>query len=197
MVEPGPEQPRALGRIDHRHGRPVLDAPTGIEDLELGDERAGKVAAHAIEAHHGRVADEVEEGVGHLHRRPTICQRNDLDADEVRPACHVLVGVELGGQPRAAQLCSYRRRPGAEYRHVSRDPRPDLGDQGRGDLGQRERENVVRPGDQTLRRLIGSDDDEQVHGAMLAQGRALCIEIVEFGLPTTRPCPRQIEQVFG
>jgi hypothetical protein len=80
---------------------------------------------------------------------------------------------------------------------VPGDPRPDLGDQGRSDLGQRDRENVVRPGGQALGGLVGSDYDEQVHGDMLAQDRALCIEIVEFDLSGGAGPPATIEQVFG
>jgi hypothetical protein len=66
---------------------------------------------------------------------------------------------------------------------VPRNSRADLGDQRRGDLGERDRQDVVRPGGETLGRLVGSDCDEQVHGDMLAHRRALCIEIVEFDLP--------------
>ena len=79
----GPEQPVALGRLDHRRRGPVLDAPARVEELELGDERAGQVPADAVEAHHRGVADEVEERVGHLHRRPAVGERHDLDPGEV------------------------------------------------------------------------------------------------------------------
>ena len=69
IVEPGREA-GPLGRLDHGRGRAVLHAPAGVEDLELGDERAGKVPADPVEAHHRGVADEVEERVGDLHLRP-------------------------------------------------------------------------------------------------------------------------------
>jgi hypothetical protein len=105
--------------------------------------------------------------------------------------------VQLGREPCVAQLRGHRCGARAEDRDVPGDPRPDLGDQGRSDLGQRDRENVVRPGGQALGGLVGSDYDEQVHGDMLAQDRALCIEIVEFDLSGGAGPPATIEQVFG
>ena len=68
---------------------------------------------------------------------------------------------------------------------------PDLRDQGRSDLGKRNRQNVVRSCSQALGRLVGSDYDEQVHGDMLADRRVLCIEIVEFGWSGPDPAPRR------
>jgi hypothetical protein len=62
------EQAVALGGVDHRHRRPVLDAATRVEELDLGEEVALEVATDPTETHQWRVAHQVEQRVGHVHR---------------------------------------------------------------------------------------------------------------------------------
>ncbi len=64
----------------------------------------GKVAAHPVEAHHRRVADEIQERVCDVHLRPAVCQRYDVDPGEILAPRHVLVGVQFGRDPGVAQL---------------------------------------------------------------------------------------------
>ncbi len=64
---PGAEQPLRLGRQDHGEGGSVLRTATGIGRLEFGDH----VTAHAVgdlrQAHHGRVANQRQGALGHVH----------------------------------------------------------------------------------------------------------------------------------
>jgi hypothetical protein len=46
-----------LGRLDHRHGDPVLDRAAGIGGLQLHEQAAG-TRVEARDLDHGRVADE-------------------------------------------------------------------------------------------------------------------------------------------
>ena len=63
----GPELAAALGVFDHPHGHPVLDRVAGIEGLDLGEDRRVRHAAgDAVDAHQGRIADGVEDGVADL-----------------------------------------------------------------------------------------------------------------------------------
>ena len=72
------------------------------------------------------------------------------------------------GSPALRSLTATGGRPGADDADLAGDSGADLGDEGRRHLGGGQREDVVRPGGETLGRLVGSDDDEQVHGDMLA-----------------------------
>ena len=175
MVDPGLRRPSRSAALDHRRSRPVLDAPTRVEELELPDQGAGEVPAHPVETDHGGVADQVEERVGDFHRRPTIGEGHDLDAEQVLAVREVLVGVQLGRQPGTPQVHGDLGRAWSDDRHVPWDTRPDVGDQRWRDIGERQRDDVVRPGGQSLGRLVGSDDDEHVHGDMLVHLRRLCL----------------------
>ena len=64
-----PEQPRLLRGVDHRHRGPVLDRPAGVHELDLRDERRAHLGGEAREAHDGRLADQVENGVPDLAAR--------------------------------------------------------------------------------------------------------------------------------
>ena len=57
----GLEEPVPLGRVDHRYRRPILDAASRIESLDLGDEITLQVTAEATHAHHRRVAHQVQQ----------------------------------------------------------------------------------------------------------------------------------------
>ena len=74
------EQPVGLGGIEHREGRPVLDAATGIEILEFGQKVTRQISPDPVEPDERRVADEIECAFRHLHRRAWIGDRVHLDA---------------------------------------------------------------------------------------------------------------------
>ncbi len=63
----GSEQALGLGRQDHREGGSVLGATTGIRRFEFGDHVTAQVAAHLRQSDHGRVADEREGALRHVH----------------------------------------------------------------------------------------------------------------------------------
>ena len=95
IVPPGLQEAVALGGVDHGDGRTVLHAAAGVEHLELGEEVALQVAPDAPEPHERRVADQVEQRVGHFHAAsdPTSrgsCHRHSVVelavADVQRPA---------------------------------------------------------------------------------------------------------------
>ena len=67
------EQAGPLGGLDHRQPDAVLDRAAGVEHLELGEQQRlplerTEVADDARDPDEGRVADEVEDGLGVLHR---------------------------------------------------------------------------------------------------------------------------------
>src|SRR5258706_2361254 len=69
----GLEKPGALGRLDHRQADSILDRAAGIEHLELGQEERllverAELPGDAAQANEGRVADEIEDRFGVLHR---------------------------------------------------------------------------------------------------------------------------------
>ena len=69
----GLEQPRPLGILDHPDGHAVLDRVAGIERLELGEHRRRHDALRdPVDAHHRRVTDGVEDGVGDLRHCPRV-----------------------------------------------------------------------------------------------------------------------------
>src|ERR1044072_3349996 len=61
----------------------VPPAATGVEELALGQQVTVESLPDAVEADQRRVADEVEERVGHLHGRAGVGQR--ADPQPVRP----------------------------------------------------------------------------------------------------------------
>ena len=73
------EQPVGFGGIEHCEGRPVLDAATGIEVLELGQQMAPQVSPDPVEPNERRLADEIECALSNLHRRTGIGYRVHLD----------------------------------------------------------------------------------------------------------------------
>ena len=64
------QQPVALGRVDHGDRDAVLDAPTRVHRLDLGQQRATQALgfAQAPQPHQRRVPDEVENRFGVVHR---------------------------------------------------------------------------------------------------------------------------------
>ncbi len=68
----GRQLPRRLGGGDHGKRRAVLHAPAGVEELELGEEMTAQVTTHPVETDQGRATDQIEERVGHLHRRAVV-----------------------------------------------------------------------------------------------------------------------------
>ncbi len=66
------QEPVAFRSVDHRDGRPVLDAPPGIGRLDLRHDRGGKPGADPTQANHGGVADQVEYGVCDVHRQTLL-----------------------------------------------------------------------------------------------------------------------------
>ena len=65
----GLEPAVALGVLDHLQRHPVLDRVAGVEGLDLGDDLGGDHApGDAVEPHHRRVADGVEDGVADFLR---------------------------------------------------------------------------------------------------------------------------------
>ena len=77
IVPPGFSRPSRLGRVDHGDGQAVLDAAAGVRDLDLGEQ----VALQALgldqprQPHERRVADQIEDRVGDVHRRGRITWR--------------------------------------------------------------------------------------------------------------------------
>ena len=72
MVLPASEQSLVLRRVDHGQGGAVLDASARVEVLELGQEMAAKMSPGSVEAHQGCVADEIDQVVSDVHRRPLL-----------------------------------------------------------------------------------------------------------------------------
>ena len=73
IVPPGLSRPVPLGRLDHRQPDAVLDRAARVEHLELGEDQRlavgrAEVAGDAGEPDERRVADEVEDRLGVLHR---------------------------------------------------------------------------------------------------------------------------------
>ena len=60
----GLEHAALLGVLDHRERDAVLDAAAGVAALELGDDLGAALGHDAVEPHHRRVADEVENAGG-------------------------------------------------------------------------------------------------------------------------------------
>ena len=57
-ARPGPDLPRLLGGVDHRHPDPVLDRAAGVEVLELGADVAAEALGEPVEQDHRRAADD-------------------------------------------------------------------------------------------------------------------------------------------
>ena len=62
---PGSIAALRLGRLDHRHADPVLDAPARVVRLELADQLGSAVRRDAGQPDHRRVADQIREVVGY------------------------------------------------------------------------------------------------------------------------------------
>ena len=58
-----PDQTVALRRVDHRPGDAILDAPKGIETLELGDDRSDAAVGQPAHADQRRIADAISDVV--------------------------------------------------------------------------------------------------------------------------------------
>ncbi len=61
------QQAVALGGVDHGDGGTILDAPTGVEQLDLGKQVARQMRADATKPDEWRVPDEVEQRIRDLH----------------------------------------------------------------------------------------------------------------------------------
>src|SRR5262249_58945879 len=57
----GVAQAATFGVFHHGHGDAVLDAPSRIQRLDLGDHGGAARLGQAIESHHGRVPDELQD----------------------------------------------------------------------------------------------------------------------------------------
>ena len=64
VVFPGLILPGPLGGVDHGGADPVLHAPDGVHRLELREDLRAAGCGQPVEADAGRVADQVEDGVG-------------------------------------------------------------------------------------------------------------------------------------
>ncbi len=128
---PVPQQTTTLGLVDHLHRRPVLHAAPRVQVLQLGQQVAGEIPSDAVEAHQRRVADEVEDAVRYLHRRPVVVGRQPLDAlGRLHPVLREEHGREAGPMHRPGHLDRLRRL--AADTHQARDPAAEGGDEGRG-----------------------------------------------------------------
>ncbi len=116
-----PQQALGLGGVDHGQGGSVLDAATGVEELELGEQLARQVAADAVHPNERSVADQVDERPGRLDRRAGVGDVGDLDA---RPGVDRLVAVEGHRQAGPVQLAGHVRGPG-RARFVGCSDHPD------------------------------------------------------------------------
>ena len=101
IVPPGFRSPVALGGLDHRDRRAVLDRPARVHVLDLRDELRRQALAEPAEAHERRVTDRVEDrvldvGAG-LRERPSVIARRALAEEALElarehvPGRHVLL----------------------------------------------------------------------------------------------------------
>ena len=82
----GLEAAVALGVLDHLQGHAVLDRVAGVERLDLGDDLGGhRALGDAVEAHHRRVADRVEDGIADFLRHFVILPPRGPTSRPARP----------------------------------------------------------------------------------------------------------------
>ncbi len=171
MVPPGWSRPSSSAASDHGERDAVLRRAPRVEQLELGDERALEVAGGAVQADHGRVADELDEGVGHVHGRPGVGDTPDLDTGQRGDGVvgNALVGEQLGGQSGPAQPGRHRRRLGHRPPHPH--PAGDAGPQRADERGQRfvgaKSMDVQGPVFESGGGRFSADYDEHIHNASL------------------------------
>ncbi len=122
------EEPGLFGGFDHGQSGTVLHAPTGIEELKLGQKVTGQIPPHSVEPDERRFADQVEERTRHLHGRPGVRQgqephpRRDGASGVVRIERHRQSGRMKGhgsGQGGGRTLAT-------NDTHVPRNAGPDL-----------------------------------------------------------------------
>ena len=120
-----PEPPLAFRRIDHGERGAVLDAASGVQELQLGQHLAGKVPSDPVETDEGGVADQVQQRVGRLDRRTRIGDRTDLDG---RTHLDRHIAQYLDRQTGVVQLVGYLCQPGPAFVTVGCDHSDRTGD---------------------------------------------------------------------
>jgi hypothetical protein len=90
-----------FGGVDHRDCGAVLDAATGVEELELCEKLRGDVAADAVQANQRGVAHEIEQRVDSPDRRAWVGDAVDVDPGFHRQG---LVAVHDDRQPGVMEL---------------------------------------------------------------------------------------------
>ncbi len=158
----GLEQAGRLGRLDHRQRRAILDAAARVEVLELGQHVARQVATQAIESYQGRVAEQVDQRVGHVHRRAPVRDRVHLDP---RVGGHRLIGVKGHRQPGPVQRLGDLECLGHRPDHADSvgNVGPQVRDGPRRHRGAIDDQVVIGAGQEAGGRRVGTDDDEHVH----------------------------------
>ena len=102
----GLEPAVALGVLDHLDRHPVLDRVAGVEGLDLGDDLGGDHAlGDAVEPHHRRVADGVEDG---SRRFSSAIRCDDFTAAATVPADRAAPARDLCCRPPARGVESAR-----------------------------------------------------------------------------------------
>ena len=87
----GLQAPVAFGVLDHLDRHAVLDRVAGVEGLDLGDDLGGDDALRdAVQPHHRRVTDGVEDGI----------------ADFLRHRADFTAGARPASRPPAAAICA-------------------------------------------------------------------------------------------
>ena len=82
MVPPGTNSPSRSAASIMAERDAVLGRAAGIEQLELGHERALEVPGGSVQPDHGGVADELDQRVGDVHGRARVGDAPDLHAGQ-------------------------------------------------------------------------------------------------------------------
>ena len=159
------EQVGALRSVEHRDTDAILHAATGLEQLELRDQVAGQLAADAIQPYERRVADQIDQRSGDVHRRAGIAERTDVDAGRMQGCAigNVVVRVHGDREPVAMERQGGLLGTGARDPDLARDARPKIGDHGGGHGRIGDPDDVVRAREQPFRRRALSQDHQDVH----------------------------------
>ena len=102
----GLERAGALGGLDHAQRDAVLDRPAGVEVLDLGQHGGPQPPGDAVQLHQRRPADQVDHGLGVLHRRASPRGGNTAAAGVAADAADVWARTDGHGayQPTAPTL---------------------------------------------------------------------------------------------
>ena len=131
IVDPGPSRPwRSASSIIEIAGR-SFTLPPGLRSSSFANSWHREVPAGAVEPDERGLADQVEQRVRRLDRRPLVGERDHLDPLEALYSCPAqhLVGVQLDRQTGLLELGRHLGRPRAHDADLSREAATEVCDQ--------------------------------------------------------------------